>query len=229
MPGVLDMQLEQLGARFGDVSTRQLPSGTTLVTVPGVRLPRGVVEVVDHHPPHRPARISVCAARLLLGGSRSPSCTWRFTTEFGLNSRPGDRRARTVVLVASDGTVEPQPRHTVDVDECGDRSNEAGPMSRVRFPAPLYSDLASTLLDANGLESCAIAYGKRSLVETAIGRYKGLIGRRLRARSFPASEDRGCHWLNRAQPHAGKCTPELCPLPRKNRRNRQHQRTNCVR
>lgn len=31
-------------------------------------------------------------------------------------------------------------------------------MSRVRLPAPLYSDLASTLLDANGLESCAIAY-----------------------------------------------------------------------
>jgi molybdopterin/thiamine biosynthesis adenylyltransferase len=31
-------------------------------------------------------------------------------------------------------------------------------MSRVRFPAPLYSNLASRLLDANGLESCAIAY-----------------------------------------------------------------------
>lgn len=31
-------------------------------------------------------------------------------------------------------------------------------MSGVRFPSPLYSDLASTLLDANGLESCAIAY-----------------------------------------------------------------------
>ena len=31
-------------------------------------------------------------------------------------------------------------------------------MSRVRFPAPLYSDLASMLLDANDLESCAIAY-----------------------------------------------------------------------
>lgn len=31
-------------------------------------------------------------------------------------------------------------------------------MSRVRFPAPLYFDLASTLLDADGLESCAIAY-----------------------------------------------------------------------
>jgi molybdopterin-synthase adenylyltransferase len=31
-------------------------------------------------------------------------------------------------------------------------------MSGVRFPSPLYSNLALTLLDANGLESCAIAY-----------------------------------------------------------------------
>ncbi|WP_421445030.1 HesA/MoeB/ThiF family protein [Agrobacterium tumefaciens] len=31
-------------------------------------------------------------------------------------------------------------------------------MSRVRFPSPLYSNLASRLLDASGLESCAIGY-----------------------------------------------------------------------
>lgn len=31
-------------------------------------------------------------------------------------------------------------------------------------------------------------YGKRALVETAIGRYKALIGRRLRARSFAAQQ-----------------------------------------
>lgn len=31
-------------------------------------------------------------------------------------------------------------------------------------------------------------YGKRSLVETAIGRYKAIIGRRLRARSVPAQQ-----------------------------------------
>lgn len=31
-------------------------------------------------------------------------------------------------------------------------------------------------------------YGKRALIETAIGRYKGLIGRRLRARSFSAQQ-----------------------------------------
>lgn len=41
MPGLLDMQLEQLRGRFGEVQTRQLPSGATLVTLPGVRLPVG--------------------------------------------------------------------------------------------------------------------------------------------------------------------------------------------
>jgi hypothetical protein len=43
-------------------------------------------------------------------------------------------------------------------------------------------------------------YGKRSLVETAIGRYKSTIGRRLRARSLPVQKTEvaiGCAVLNR--------------------------------
>lgn len=43
-------------------------------------------------------------------------------------------------------------------------------------------------------------YGKRALVETAIGRYKAIIGRRLRARSLPAQLTEvaiGCTVLNR--------------------------------
>ncbi|NLS05979.1 IS5 family transposase [Rhizobium sp. P32RR-XVIII] len=46
----------------------------------------------------------------------------------------------------------------------------------------------------------ATGYGKRSLVETAIGRYKSIIGRRLRARSFQAQQNEvaiGCAVLNR--------------------------------
>lgn len=45
----------------------------------------------------------------------------------------------------------------------------------------------------------ATGYGKRALIETAIGRYKGLIGRRLRARSFTAQQAEvaiGCAVLN---------------------------------
>jgi hypothetical protein len=55
-------------------------------------------------------------------------------------------------------------------------------------------------------------YGKRALIETAIGRYKGLIGRRLRARSFPAQQTEAaiaCAVLNRmlecARPRSVRC------------------------
>lgn len=55
-------------------------------------------------------------------------------------------------------------------------------------------------------------YGKRALIETAIGRYKDLIGRRLRDRSFPAQQTEvaiGCAVLNRmtacARPESVRC------------------------
>ncbi|WP_137134195.1 IS5 family transposase [Rhizobium sp. FKY42] len=58
----------------------------------------------------------------------------------------------------------------------------------------------------------ATGYGKRSLVETAIGRYKSIIGRRLRARSFSAQQTEvalGCAVLNRmldcARPKSARC------------------------
>jgi hypothetical protein len=58
----------------------------------------------------------------------------------------------------------------------------------------------------------ATGYGKRSLVETAIGRYKSIIGRRLRARSFGAQQTEvaiGCAVLNRmlecARPKSVRC------------------------
>jgi hypothetical protein len=55
-------------------------------------------------------------------------------------------------------------------------------------------------------------YGKRSLVETAIGRYKSIIGHRLRARSFGVQQTEvaiGCAALNRmlacASPNSVRC------------------------
>ncbi|TCR69575.1 DDE family transposase [Rhizobium sp. BK376] len=58
----------------------------------------------------------------------------------------------------------------------------------------------------------ATGYGKRSLVETAIGRYKSIIGHRLRARSFGAQRTEvaiGCSVLNRmmacARPKSVRC------------------------
>jgi hypothetical protein len=58
----------------------------------------------------------------------------------------------------------------------------------------------------------ATGYEKRSLVETAIGRYKSIIGHRLRARSFAAQRTEvaiGCTVLNRilacARPKSVRC------------------------
>jgi hypothetical protein len=59
-------------------------------------------------------------------------------------------------------------------------------------------------------------YGKRSPVETAIGRYKAIIGRRLRARSLPAQQTEvaiGCAVLNRmlacARPKSVRSKPKV--------------------
>jgi hypothetical protein len=55
-------------------------------------------------------------------------------------------------------------------------------------------------LPSRAPKPAAIGYGKRALVETAIGRYKGLIGSRLQARSFTAQQAEvaiGCIVLNR--------------------------------
>lgn len=86
-----------------------------------------------------------------------------------------------------------------------------------RFP------LSLRLVEETLLERCianegrlrwqaSTGYGKRALIETAIGRYKGLIGRRLRARSFPAQQTEaaiGCAVINRmldcARPGSVRC------------------------
>lgn len=69
-------------------------------------------------------------------------------------------------------------------------------------------------IDADGRSKWQVAtgYGKRSLVETAIGRYKSIIGRRLRARSFAPQQTEvaiGCAVLNRmlacARPKSVRC------------------------
>jgi hypothetical protein len=58
----------------------------------------------------------------------------------------------------------------------------------------------------------ATGYGRRALIETAIGRHKGLIGRRLRA-LLSGSADRGRHRLHRFQSHDGVRTLAFRPLP----------------
>lgn len=69
-------------------------------------------------------------------------------------------------------------------------------------------------INANGRMKwqAATGYGKRSLVETAIGRYKSIIGRRLRARSFAAQQTEAAlscavlnHMLACARPKSVRC------------------------
>jgi hypothetical protein len=48
--------------------------------------------------------------------------------------------------------------------------------------------IASTQIDGRLKWQASTGYGKRALVETAMGRYKGIIGPRLRARSFLAQQ-----------------------------------------
>lgn len=48
------------------------------------------------------------------------------------------------------------------------------------------SHVAAIAKDGRLTWQAATGYGKRALIETAIGHYKALIGRRLRARSVRA-------------------------------------------
>jgi hypothetical protein len=58
----------------------------------------------------------------------------------------------------------------------------------------------------------ATDYGKRSLVETAIGRYKSIIRHRLRARSFAAQQTEVAIGCTIPQSNAGMRAPEIRPV-----------------
>ena len=69
-------------------------------------------------------------------------------------------------------------------------------------------------------------YSRRSLVETAMFRYKTIIGRRLRARNLAQSADRGENRMQRAQPddcawHAGVRPDPMIRGPERGRCDRQ--------
>ena len=61
-------------------------------------------------------------------------------------------------------------------------SGEAGPLAQRDRHLEMITDQGRIAWQA------ATEYGQRSRVETTMGRYKGLIGPRLRARDFPRQE-----------------------------------------
>lgn len=90
----------------------------------------------------------------------------------------------------------------------------ANALERPNSDCPSQRDRHIAAINAGGRIGWQVAtgYGKRSLVETAIGRYKLIIGRRLRARSFAAQQTEvaiGCNILNRmlacARPKHVRC------------------------
>jgi len=124
----------------------------------------------------------------------------QFTADGAYDGKPTYR----AVLEHSDTANIVIPPRSTAVESSGD----TGP------PDQRDKHIAAIAKDGRLEWQAATGYGQRSLVETAIGRYKGLIGRRLRARSFPARQTEvtiGSILLN----HMLACTPELCPPPRK--------------
>lgn len=86
-----------------------------------------------------------------------------------------------------------------------EREHDDPPSQRARH-------IAAINADGRMKWQAATSYGKRSLVETAIGRYKSIIGGRLRARSFAAQQTEvalGCAVVNRmlacARPKSVRC------------------------
>jgi hypothetical protein len=92
------------------------------------------------------------------------------------------------------------------------RSNAVG-LTSIELPGQRDDHIASINKDGRLNWQASTDYGKRALVETAMGRYKGIIGRRLRARSFPAQRTEvaiGCAILNRVMA-SGRPKSVRCP------------------
>jgi Transposase DDE domain len=109
----------------------------------------------------------------------------QFTADGAYDGKP----AYQVILQRSATAIVVIPPRSTAVE-----SGDAGP------PGQRDKHIAAIAKDGRMKWQADADYGKRALIETAIGRYKGLIGRRLRARSFPAQQTEvaiGCDVLNR--------------------------------
>ena len=121
----------------------------------------------------------------------------RFTADGAYDGKPTYQAIRQH---SSTAIVVIPPRSTAV------ESGDTGP------PGQRDKHIAAIAKDGRPKWQASSGYGKRALIETAIGRYKGLIGRRLRARSFPAQQTEvaiGCDVLNRmlacGRPESVRC------------------------
>jgi hypothetical protein len=106
----------------------------------------------------------------------------------------------------ADGAYDGKPTYDAVIDHSAaaaivipPRANAVEPIDD-KPPGQRDQHIAAISRDGRMKWQVSNGYGKRSLVETAIGRYKSIIGRRLRARSLPAQQTEaaiGCVVLNR--------------------------------
>lgn len=117
-----------------------------------------------------------------------------------------DQIGGPIAQFTADGAYDGKPTYDAVIDHSAaaaivippranavEPSDDRPPGQRNRHIAAINSDGRMKWQVSNG-------YGTRSLVETAIGRYKSIIGRRLRARSLPGQQTEvaiGCAVLNR--------------------------------
>nr|AJT61645.1 transposase [Sinorhizobium meliloti] len=115
----------------------------------------------------------------------------------------------------ADGAYDGKPTNNAVTDHSAaavigaDAIEPAGDQS----PGQRDQHIAAISRDGRMKWQVSTGYGKRSLVETTMGRYKSTIGRRLRARSFHAQQTEvviGCAALNRML---------ACARPKSIRRN----------
>ena len=137
----------------------------------------------------------------------------RFTAD---GAYDGKRAYQTILRHSSTAIVVIPPRSTAV------ESGDTGP------PGQRDKHIAAIARNGRLKWQAATGYGKRALIETAIGRYKGLIGSRLRARSFPLSRPK----LPSVASFSTACwrvdARSLSGI-KSGRHNRQHQRPKCVR
>jgi hypothetical protein len=118
----------------------------------------------------------------------------QFTADGAYDGKP---TYHTILQHSSTANVVIPPRSTAVA--CGD----TGP------PGQREKHIAAIESDGQLKWQAVTGYGKRALIETAIGRYKALTT--PASTLFRRSAHRVCHRLHRSQPHAGVWTPGVCP------------------
>jgi len=105
-----------------------------------------------------------------------------------------DRVVGRIARVTADGAYDGAPTyqtiaaHGDDIEVVIPPRSTAVPSSEADPPSPRDRHLAMIAQQGRMGWQVATNYGRRSLVETTMGRYKALIGPRLRARGFAAQQ-----------------------------------------